>query len=80
MIRLTQGKGLVLHIAAVRADHDIKFTRFADVVKICIIELEQIGIDGEIDGAALAGFEADALKSLEFLYRTSNAAHHVTNV
>ena len=75
-----QGEGLVLNIAAVGADHDVKLTGFAHVVQVLVVELEQVGVDGEIDGAALAGFQADAFKALQFLNGTGDAAHNVADV
>lgn len=70
----------MLDITAVGADHDIKFSRLANVLQVLVIELEQVGVDDEVDGAAFAWLEADALKALELLNRTGNAAYHVTDV
>ena len=77
---LSQGKGLALDVAAVGADHGLELAGFTDEFQILVVELEQLGIDGEGDGAALTGLEADALKSLEFLHRSCDAAHHVADV
>ena len=78
--QLLQGEGEALDVAAVGADHGFELAGFADVFQVFVVELEQVGVDGEGDGAALAGFEADALKSLEFLHGTGNAAYHVADV
>lgn len=77
---LLEGKCLALDLAAVGADHDFKVTGLADVVKILVVELEQVGVDGEVDGAALAGLEVDALKAFQFLHRSRDAAHQVADV
>ena len=62
---LLQGEGEALDIAAVGADHDLEVTGLADIVEVFVVELEQVGIDLERNGAALAGLEGDAVKALQ---------------
>ena len=77
---LLEGEGVVLDVAAVGADHEVELAGLAVVDEVGVVELEQVGGDGEGDLAALTGLEGDSLKALEFLHGTCDASHHVADV
>ncbi len=86
-VYLTRGQAFLLHlklhslhVAAVRADHNLELARLKHEIEVVVIELQHIWSKLEGHFLALASLEMDALEAFELLHGASHTGVKIADI